>query len=54
MIGSAPAGWTTLIVLISFYNSLIFVFFFLLGEYMSRILKEVSNKKQYVVREVLR
>lgn len=54
LLGNAPPGWTTLIVLVSFYNSLNFIFLFLLGEYVSRILKEVSNKKQYVIREVIR
>ncbi len=52
--GGAPPGWTTLIVLFSFYNALNYIFFFFLGEYVSRILQEVSNKKQYVVREVLK
>lgn len=52
--GKAPPGWTTLIVLVSFYNSIIFIIFFFIGEYISRILKEVSYKKQYFIREILK
>jgi glycosyltransferase involved in cell wall biosynthesis len=54
LIGTIPAGITTIIVLISFYNALIFVFLFFLSEYVSRILKESSQKKQYVIREVIK
>ena len=52
--GKAPAGWTSLIVLVSFYNALILIIFFIIGEYISRILKESSNEKQYSVKEVLK
>ena len=52
--GQAPAGWTSLIVLVSFYNTLILIIFFVIGEYISRILKESSNEKQYSVKEVLK
>lgn len=52
--GKAPAGWTSLIVLVSFYNALILIIFFVIGEYISRILKESSDEKQYSVKEVLK
>ncbi|MCG8320615.1 MAG: glycosyltransferase family 2 protein [Cytophagales bacterium] len=51
-IGKAPEGWTTLIVFISFYNALFLVFFSILGEYISRLLKESSKISQFVVRTV--
>ncbi len=51
-IGEAPEGWTTLVVLISFYNALFLVFFSILGEYISRLLKESSKVSQFVVRAV--
>lgn len=54
LLGSIPAGLTTIIVLISFYNALIFIFLFFLSEYVYRIIKEVSQKKQYVIREVVK
>ena len=51
-VGKAPAGWTTLVVLVSFYNALFLVFFAILGEYISRLLKESSKISQFVVRTV--
>ena len=51
-IGEAPEGWTTLVVLISFYNALFLVFFSILGEYISRLLKESSKVSQFVVRAI--
>ena len=50
----APPGWTSLIVLISFYNALILIIFFILGIYISRLLQESANQKQYSVRRVLK
>lgn len=50
--GGAPTGWTSLVVLISFYNTLILIIFFVIGEYISRILKESSNAKQYSIRSI--
>ena len=52
--GKAPAGWTSLIVLISFYNALILIIFFVIGEYISRILKESSKANRYAIKEVLK
>jgi len=52
--GLAPPGWTSLIVLVSFYNALILIIFFILGIYISRLLKESAHQKQYSVRKVLK
>lgn len=52
--GQAPPGWTSLVVLISFYNALILIIFFVLGIYISRLLKESSDQKQYSVRKVFK
>ncbi|WP_291316512.1 glycosyltransferase family 2 protein [Desulfuromonas sp.] len=54
LLGQAPAGWTSLIVLMSLFNSIILVILFVFGEYLSRILKEVSGHKQFTVKEVLK
>lgn len=54
IVGTMPPGFTTLFVLISFYNAMIFIFLYFLSEYISRILKESSQSKQYVVREVIK
>lgn len=53
-LGTPPAGWTTIVVLISFYNAILLIIFFILGEYISRILRELSNYRQFTIREVLK
>jgi glycosyltransferase involved in cell wall biosynthesis len=53
-IGTPVPGWTTIVVLISFYNSIILIIFFILGEYISRILREISNFRQFTTREVFK
>ena len=50
--GLAPPGWTSLIVLVSFYNALILIIFFILGIYISRLLKESASHKQYSIRRI--
>ena len=52
--GQPPTGWTSLVVLISFYNTIILLIFFILGEYISRILKEVSKHKAYKIKRVIK
>ncbi|HOY37851.1 MAG: glycosyltransferase family 2 protein [Bacteroidales bacterium] len=53
-LGNAPAGWTSLIVLISFYNTLILILFFVFGEYIKRILREISNYRPYIIKDVIK
>jgi polyisoprenyl-phosphate glycosyltransferase len=52
--GLAPPGWTSIVVLISFYNALILTIFFILGIYISRLLKDTVNQKPYALRKVLK
>lgn len=44
-------GWTTVVVLLSFFNGLLLIILSVIGEYLARIIGEVSNKQQFVVRE---
>ena len=44
-------GWTTVVVLLSFFNGLLLIILSIIGEYLARIIGEVSNKQQFVVRE---
>lgn len=53
-ISGVVAGWTTIVVLLSFYNAIILITLFIIGIYLSRILKESSNQKQYGERSVLK
>lgn len=49
--GQAPAGWTTLIVLVSFFSAVGFVMLFVIGEYLSRILRELGGDRSYAIRQ---
>lgn len=46
-----PTGWTSIVVLLSFFNGLLLVILSLMGEYFRRIINEVSYRKQFVVRD---
>lgn len=46
-----PVGWTSLVVLLSFFNGILLVILSLMGEYFRRIISEVSHRKQFAIRE---
>ena len=52
-IGQAPVGWTSLAVLVSFFSGAIFAMMFVMAEYLSRLLTEVSNRPPHAVWEIL-
>jgi glycosyltransferase involved in cell wall biosynthesis len=52
--GTAPEGWTTIVVLISFYNAVVLIMVFFIGLYISRMLREVSRERQYSIRTILK
>lgn len=47
---SAAPGWPTLVALMSFYQGITLVLFAALGEYVVRIVNDVSGRKSYQVR----
>lgn len=51
--GSTVPGWTTLIVLISFLSGFIIALLGLIGEYLSRILDQLSSRAGFLVKEVV-
>jgi glycosyltransferase involved in cell wall biosynthesis len=52
MAESVRAGWTSTVMLISFFASIFFLIAFIFGEYLKRILAAVENNKQYTVKAV--
>ena len=50
--GTVP-GWTTIVVLLSFYNALVLALLFIIGVYISRLLKETSYKNQYSIKKII-
>jgi len=53
LLGEAPQGWTSLAVLVSFFSAVLFAMMFVMAEYISRLLTEVSNRPPHAVREIL-
>jgi glycosyltransferase involved in cell wall biosynthesis len=51
IVGIPVPGWTTVVFLLSFFNGLLLVILSIMGEYLARIINEVSNKQQFVIRE---
>lgn len=47
-------GWATLVVLISFFGGFIISILGLIGEYLSRILDQLSSNKSYYIKEIVR
>jgi glycosyltransferase involved in cell wall biosynthesis len=51
--GIGIEGWTTVVILISFFSGLIMLSLGIMGEYMSRILREVRGGPPFLIREQL-
>jgi len=51
VIGSAIQGWTSTIVLLSFFNGILLAVLSVMGEYLVRILGEISNRPSFMIRE---
>lgn len=50
---STVPGWTTLVVLISFFGGFIIALLGVIGEYLSRILEQLSSHSSYFISEVV-
>lgn len=51
IVSSIVPGWTSLVVLLSFFNGLLLMILSIMGEYLARIIGEVSNRHQYIIRK---
>ncbi len=49
-VGIDVPGWTSVICLLSFFNGLLMMITSIIGEYLARIIKEVSNNQQFILR----
>ena len=52
--GVAVEGWTTIIVLLAFFNGFLIIMVGIMGEYLSRVLNQVSSTRAYETKEVVR
>lgn len=53
LVGSSVHGWTTLVVLTSFLGGFIIALLGIIGEYLSRILEQISSGKSYYIKEII-
>jgi polyisoprenyl-phosphate glycosyltransferase len=53
ILGSEVQGWTTLVVLTSFLGGFIIILLGIIGEYLSRILEQISTSKSYHIKEII-
>ena len=51
LFGINVPGWTSVICLLSFFNGLLLLMLSIIGEYLARIIKTLSYKHQFVVRD---
>lgn len=51
LFGSSVEGWTTLVVLLSFFNGIVITMLAMLGEYVVRIINQISTSAPYIVSE---
>ena len=52
-IGVRVLGWTTVVVLLSFFNGMTILILSMLGEYTVRLLNQTSSTESYHVREII-
>lgn len=52
--GSEVPGWTTLVVMLSFFNGFLIIMLGVIGEYLSRILNQISKPKAYQIKEIIK
>lgn len=52
MVGTSVAGYTSLILAVTFFSGLILMGVGILGEYIGRIISEVSGAKRFMIRKI--
>ena len=53
-IGISVPGWTSLVVLVSFFNGINLIISSMLGEYIIRLVNQISSSKTYHIRQIVR
>jgi hypothetical protein len=53
-VGVDVPGWTTVVVLLSFFNGIALLILSMLGEYVVRSLTQTSQKEIYHIKEIIR
>lgn len=51
LVGVSVPGWTTVVVLISFFNGILLLTLGIIGQYIVRIMNQIAQSKPYVIKE---
>ncbi|MGM0641822.1 MAG: glycosyltransferase family 2 protein [Thermotogota bacterium] len=51
--GVAVEGWTTIIVLLAFFNGFLIIMVGIMGEYLARVLNQVTSTRAYETKEII-
>jgi glycosyltransferase involved in cell wall biosynthesis len=52
-VGAAVPGWSTIVVLLSFFNGFLILMLGVMGEYLVRILNQISSETPYEIDEII-
>ena len=52
--GTRTPGWTTIVVLLSFSNGLLILILSMIGEYVVRVLNQISSSESFHIKEIVR
>ena len=52
--GVEVPGWTSLIVLLSFFNGIILLFLSMIGEYLVRLVRQTTESQSFYIREIVK
>ena len=50
--GQTVQGWTSLIIIILFFNSILFFILAIFGEYLGRIFLEIKKRPNVIISEI--
>jgi len=52
--GTSVPGWSTLVILLSFFNGILILLVSIVGEYVVRLLRESGSSESYYIKDILR
>ena len=52
--GARVPGWTTIVVMLAFFNGVMMLMLAMLGEYVVRVINQITMADPYFVRKVVR
>jgi polyisoprenyl-phosphate glycosyltransferase len=52
LIGTNVQGWTTVVVLISFFNGFMLIIFGIIGQYIVRMMNQMAQPESFLIREM--